>query len=939
MAITFTLNGKAAQVDGLGEQTLLTLLRGHFGLTGTKCGCDSGNCGVCSVLVDGKLMYSCLVKTADLPGREITTIEGIHAADGGPGDIQQALLRHGATQCGYCMPAMVLAAEALLRRSPQPDRGEIKQALSPVLCRCTGYQQIVDAVEEVARSRANGGKSPLGAFAAASPAAAFTFIGNPGESSADGLEKVMGQAKYIGDMRLPGMLVARVLRSPLPHARIARLDVSPALAVPGVKAAITSEDFVGHSAFGWPVKDAFILAYQKVRYVGDPIAVVAAETEAAAVQGVQSIVLELEPLPVISDPRLALASGISTLIPDNAGFGSNLCTTHIVRNGDPDPLLAQAAFQLDLTYTFQHQEHAYLETEAALAVPEPDGSITIYANDQSPFVNRGNAAAVLGLPAEKVRVIQPPVGGSFGGKDDIGYQCSAQVARLAQLSGRPVRLVLERRESMAASYKREAMDIRLRLGAAANGRLSAARADILADSGAYASMTPLSAWRATMHAAGCYRYEAAAADTQVVYTNNGYSGAFRGFGNPQACAAIEIAIDELAAQIGMDPIDFRLLNVLQKGDRAFTGNVLQHETNTGRCLQWVRKASDWDRKRAQYAVQPAFQEIRRGIGVACYFHGSGLGGEGLDYANASLKIEADNSLTLQHGMTDYGQGSRTIFTLLAAEVLGVKPERIRMLRPDTQTAIESGPTVASRTTFVGGNAVRVTAQKLAQTLRLAAADLLACQLDEVRSLAGHYVSPDENEAAFDQVVDHARRMGLPLSSQGYWQLPEIHWDFETGTGTPYYTYCYGAQVADIEVNLLSGKVKVNKIWAAHDAGTIIFPGGAKGQMIGGIAQGLGYALTEGFSFTNGYPDKLSLQEYTIPTSLEMPEVDLTYLDTVQPEGPFGAKGLAEPALVATAPAIANAIYQATGQRLRALPLKVAAAGQTSGGPLPGDREG
>jgi CO/xanthine dehydrogenase Mo-binding subunit/aerobic-type carbon monoxide dehydrogenase small subunit (CoxS/CutS family) len=925
--INFLLNGNSITCKVSRQTTLLQVLRDRLGLTGTKMGCESGDCGACSVLVEDQLVKACQTPAVKVAGRSVTTIEGIHAPDGGPGDLQQAFLRHGATQCGYCIPAMILAGEALLRQNRNPNRSEIFTAISPVLCRCTGYQQIVDAIEDVARIRARGEgsyRTAIGAKAtatAASIAREYAYIGNLTIQAADGLEKVMGQAKYVGDMRLPGMLYANVLHSPLPHAQIISLDVSPALSVPGVLAAITSDDFVDHGAFGWPLRDAFILAYQKVRYVGDPIAVVAAESEAAAQAGVRAIQLELQPLPVIGDPHQSL-NGTAAIIPDNSGRDSNLCTSHLVRNGDPASILAECLVQLDQTYTFQHQEHAYIETEGALAVPQVDGSVTIYANDQSPFINRDNAAAVLGLPKEKVRVIQPPVGGSFGGKDDIGYQCSAQAARLALLTGRPVRLVLERSESLAASYKREGMEIHLRLGANSDGSLRAAHADLLADSGAYASMTPLSSWRATMHAAGCYRYEAATVDTRVVYTNNGYSGAFRGFGNPQACAAIEIAIDELAFQLGRDPIDFRLQNILRKGDRAFTGNIIQHDVYVGRCLEWVRQVSDWDHRRAQYSAQPIEMEVRCGIGVACYFHGSGLGGEGLDYANASLRIEADYSLTLQHGMTDYGQGSRTVFTLLAAEVLGVDPERIHMLRPDTQTAIESGPTVASRATLVGGNAVRVTAEKLAQTLHMAAADLLDCEPDEVRCLAGHFISPHENDATFEQVVDHARQMGLQLSAQGYWQIPQIHWDFKTGKGTPYYTYCYGAQVAEVEVNLQKGTIKVLKIWAAHDAGKVLFPGGAKGQMIGGIVQGLGYALTEGFTFTNGYPVKLSLNQYTIPTALDVPEIDLTYLDTIQPEGPFGAKGLAEPTLVATAPAIANAVFQASGQRLRALPLKL-----------------
>jgi CO/xanthine dehydrogenase Mo-binding subunit/aerobic-type carbon monoxide dehydrogenase small subunit (CoxS/CutS family) len=917
MKIEFILNGKPITVEASEDMSLLKLLREQMELIGTKVGCESGDCGACSVLVDDQLIKSCQTPAVKIAGRRVTTIEGIHAPDGGPGDIQQAFLRHGTTQCGYCIPAMVLAAESLLRQNSRPDRADILEAIDPVLCRCTGYQQLVEAIEEVAHSRQTG-KRPKAVISDSQ----HTYIGNPNAPASDGLDKVMGRAKYIGDMRLPGMLYAKVLRSPLPHARISRLDISPALSVPGVKAAITSEDFIDHGAFGWPVRDAFILAYQKVRYVGDPIAIVAAESEAAALEGVNAIQLELEALPVISDPRQALESDSLPIIPENSGMTSNLCTRHIVRNGDPAPILAECPVKLDQTYTFQHQEHAYIETEAALAVPEMDGSITVYANDQSPFVNRDNTASVIGLAKDKVRIIQPPVGGSFGGKDDIGYQCSAQVAKLALVTGRPVRLVLERTESMAASYKREAMEIHLRLGLDSNGWLRAAHADLLTDSGAYASMTPLSSWRATMHAAGCYRYEAATTETNVVYTNNGYSGAFRGFGNPQACAAIEMAIDELASQLDRDPIELRLQNILHKGDRAFTGNIIEHDTHVGHCLEWVRKASDWDRKRAEFAAQPQDQEVRRGLGVACYFHGSGLGGEGLDYANASLRIESDYSLTLQHGMTDYGQGSRTIFTLLAAEVIGITPDRIQMLRPDTQTAIESGPTVASRTTLVGGNAVKVTAQKLARTLLLAAADLLGCTPEEVSCQAGRYISPNENEAAFEQVVDRAREMGLPLSAQGYWQLPEIHWNFETGAGVPYFMYCYGAQVAEVEVNLRSAAVKVIKIWAAHDAGKIIFPGGAKGQMIGGISQGLGYALTEGFTFTNSYQDKLTLKQYTMPTALDMPEVDLTYLDTIQPEGPFGAKGLAAPALISTAPAIANAVFQATGQRQRSLPLAI-----------------
>jgi CO/xanthine dehydrogenase Mo-binding subunit len=479
---------------------------------------------------------------------------------------------------------------------------------------------------------------------------------------------------------------------------------------------------------------------------------------------------------------------------------------------------------------------------------------------------------------------------------------------------------MTREEDILCSTKRHPGIVRIKYGARRDGIIIACDVEYILNAGAWSTLSPIVLWRGTVHSGGPYRIENFRVDAKAVATNTVPNGAFRGFGNPQACAAVEIAMDELAERLGRDPIDLRLQNILKKGDRAFTGNVMNFEVNAGRCLEWARQASDWDRKRAQFAAQPKDLEIRRGLGVACYFHGSGLGGEGTDYANASIRVEGDYTITLQHGMTDYGQGSRTIFTLIAAEALGLAPERIQMLRPDTQTAVESGPTVASRATLVGGNAVRVTAQKLAQTILFAAADLLNCKPEEVRRHHGHYVSPQENEATFEQVIDHAREMGLTLSTQGYWQIPKIHWDFEKGEGVPYFTYAYGAQVAEVEVNQRSGEIKVIKIWASHDAGTIVFPAGAKGQMLGGIAQGLGYALTEGFSYTNGYPDKLSLKQYAIPTALQTPEIELTYLDSIQPEGPFGAKGLAEPTMVATAPAIANAVYQASGQRLRSFPL-------------------
>ncbi|HDQ34901.1 MAG TPA: hypothetical protein ENN14_01130 [Chloroflexi bacterium] len=746
------------------------------------------------------------------------------------------------------------------------------------------------------------------------------YIGKVEVQNVDGSDKVSGRAHYVADIHLPGMLHARMLPSPHPHARIARLDVTPALAVPGVHAAITQADFVNHGRFGWPVNDIFILAHEKVRYIGDPIAVVAAETPEAAQAGVEAIILELEPLPIISDPARARDPDAPLIPPEPPRGEGNLCERHILRHGDPAPLLETCAVLFEETYHLPHQEHAYLEPEAALAVPEPDGGVTIYSSNQSPFIAREIAASTLGLPLEQVRVIQPPVGGAFGGKDETLYQCSAQVAKLALLTGRPVRIVFTRTESMRTSYKRQAAAFRLRLGADAEGNLQAAQVHILADNGAYGAGTPLAMWRATMHAAGGYRYQAVHVDTDAVYTNNGYAGAFRGFGNTQATAAIEIAIDELAHRLDRDPLAYRLQNCLRQGDRTMTGDLLEDEVGLAACLEWVRARSEWDRRRAEYAAQPADAPTRKGLGVACYFHGSGLGGEGLDFAVSTLTIEEDNTITLTSGLTDFGQGSRTVFSIIAAEVLGVALERVRVLRPDTHTAIDSGPTVASRASIVGGNAVRVTAQKIAQLLDFAAADLLGCDPSQLVRDGEAYIGPTEEPHTFEEVVTHARRLGLQLSARGRWQAIPIEWDFEKGQGKPYFAYIFGAQVAEVEVNRSTGKTKVTRIWAAHDAGTILYPLGALGQIYGGIAQGLGYGLTESFRFVDSVPQALDLAHYRIPRAQDVPEIEATYIRTHLRQGPFGAKNLAEPVMMATAPAIVNAVFNATGVRFRTLPV-------------------
>ncbi len=750
----------------------------------------------------------------------------------------------------------------------------------------------------------------------------YQYIGKPARR-VDALEKVMGKAKYIADRKLPGMLHARCLRSDVPHARIVRLDVAPALAVPGVRAVITSEDYFEHGLYGFPVKDKYMLAYQKVRYVGEAIAAVAADTAEAAIAGVDAILCELELLPGLFDPGQSLAPDAPQVGPDRPdGKHPNFVDTLIVRKGDSLAEWAQCPVKLEQRYTSVPQEHAYIEPEGALAIPTREGGVVVYAPNQSPFVNHGNLALVLDLPHNLVRVIQPPVGGSFGGKDDQIYETSAQVAKLALVTGRPVRMVFSREESLIASYKRDPMHMHIWLGADADGTLRACKFDGLMDSGAYASESPFTAWRASIHAMGAYRYDACDVDITCVYTNNGYYGAFRGFGNTEVCVAIEQAIDEMADAVGMDPLDFRLKNCLRLGDETPHGQELTESVSVADCLTAVRKASDWDRKRAEFAIHNPQSEIKRGIGVAALFHGTSLGAEGHDYAGCTIAVEQDYSVDLTSGLTDYGTGSRTVYTLIAAEELGVRPERIHMQRPDTDTAIESGPTVASRATMLGGNATRIGAANLRQTLDYAAADLLGCEIYQLLRHGEDYVGPSEEPVSWERVVDHAREMGLALSAQGKWTAPQINWDHHAGRGTPYMAYHFAAQVAEVEVDIRTGNVQVVGMWAAHDPGRVIFPQGAYGQLYGGIAQGLGYAVMEQITYVDGYVQETNFESYLIPTSVDVPEIDGQFVEAPFSKGPYGAKNIAEPSMVPTAPAILNAIYHATGKRVRDLPANL-----------------
>ena len=526
-----------------------------------------------------------------------------------------------------------------------------------------------------------------------------------------------------------------------------------------------------------------------------------------------------------------------------------------------------------------------------------------------------------------MRVIQPPVGGAFGGKDDQIYQTTGQVAKLALLTGRPVQMTFSREESMIFSYKRNPMRVHIRIGADRSGKLRASKVDLVVDSGAYSAITPFVAWRGNIHAMGSYRYDACHVDTHVAYTNNGYTGAFRGFGNTETTACIEQAIDDLADRLGIDPIELRLMNCLRPGDETAHGQPLGDDVALVECLEHVRRVSDWDRKRREYGEanrkRSVGAPVRRGIGVACCFHGLSLGAEGADFAVSTMQVNDDNSITFTSGLTDYGTG--LAHGLYAHRCRGARAQA--GTHPHAPARHGYGHRQRPHRGFARHGDGRQRDAHHRRTSQQPAAPRGGQPLrmqpgaGAARRRALHRAAGGTGQLRRRGRVMRGE-MGLTLSAHGRWDAPAIHWSMEDGTGKPYFAYHYGAQVAEVIVDTGTGKVDVTGIWASHNTGTVIFPQGILGQIYGGITQGLGYALMERVDFDQGYIQATNFDEYLIPTALDVPDIDGHCVEKYFSPGPFGAKNVAEPAMVPTAPAIVNAIFHATGRRIPDLPANL-----------------
>jgi len=737
----------------------------------------------------------------------------------------------------------------------------------------------------------------------------------------DAYEKVTGKAKFAADLFFPNMLYGKVLRSKYPHARIVKIDIEKALAYPGVEAIITAED-VPNNKFGVIIQNQQVLARKEALYIGDGIAVVAAETKEAAAKAIELINVEYKELPGIFDPEEAEKKDASLI---HSELENNQVVHHRLRKGDTEKGFTQAGVILEREYTTQFIEHGYIEPESLAAVPhEHNTLVTIYGSIQNPFSCRNAVASVLKVPLNKVRVIQNHMGGSFGGKDEVMSSMAARAAILALKTDRPVKMINTRDESIIESYKRHPYKMKYKVGATQEGKLVAMEIKCLADSGAYACQTPFVTWRSVVQATGPYELPNVKTDTYGYYTNNVYTGAMRGYGSPQIIFAQESLMDELAEKLKMTPMELRLKNIYHNNSITASGQKLDnHQVSLEEVINKAVEAGNYIEKYREYS-KPQSGDKKRGIGMAVSFRGCSLGAEATDAAGAIVAIQRDGSVLISCGLAENGEGLKTVFTQIAAEELGVDIRRINYLEVDTSVSPESGPTVASRSTLLGGNAVKNATQQLKEVIAEMVADKFKVKASNLVFKNANVYEKSKNQKiiSFDKAIDLANEQGVFLSAFGWYKAPDISWDEEIGQGRPYFTYVYGCQIAEVEVDSATGQIEVLKMTAAHDVGRAINPACLKGQIYGGVMMGLGYGIMEEVEIANGYIKNTNFDEYLIPTVKDMPEIIPIIVENPDPYGPYGAKSIGEPTLELGAAAIANAVTQATGKRIRHLPLNL-----------------
>ncbi|MBI2873662.1 MAG: molybdopterin-dependent oxidoreductase [Firmicutes bacterium] len=901
--IELTVNGQSRTVEVPSGKNLLYVLREDLGLTGSKDGCNKGHCGCCGVIIDGKFELSCMISAEKAQGRKIETIEGLGTPDN-LHPLQEAFVRTGAIQCGFCTPGMVMASKALLDKNQNPTQDEVTRAVNPVLCRCTGYRKIFEAVHLAARIMRGEEEKERELIPAG------TAIGQR-VPRIDGPAKVTGTALYAADRTAPGMNHIKVLRSPHYHAEIVSIDVSEAEASPGVVTVLTAADIKGKNVMP---PDQHILSPKKVRFVGDPVAAVVGKTPEDCERALPKIKVEYRVLPAVFDPVEAMQDGAPQV--HDSG---NLVVHQKLVKGDFEQGFAEADVIVENEYWTPWGEHAYMEPEACLAVPDADGGVTLYTTTQHPHGYQVGIKEVLDLPAEKVRVIGDVVGGAFGGKSDHTHSAIAALA--AVKTGAPAKIVYSREESLLVSTKRHAFHIKCRTGAYKDGRLAAHQLTIVSDTGAYISAGRGILSKATYFGCGPYNIPHAVVETFGVYTNNQIAGQMRGYGKQQVMYAVESQIDQLANKLGIDRMEIRMKNALREGMKSPVGQPIEESPGVVECMEAIRPAYEAALARRGQA-RPGW---RRGVGIGTVYLGIFRTGGGTDpAAHACCTLLSDGRVEFATGYSDAGQAGTTVLAQIAADALGMPLSNL-VVAAGTSAQPDAGRVSGSRQTYMSGNAVVDAARKFREALLASAADALGLPPGELEILDSRIRSRNNPEAAIS-FADLAKRG--PVSADGSYAVqipkpdPEIASRLSPGTtrevlNQGFHEILTGcAHMAEVEVNMRTGKVEVLKIAAAHNVGKVINPLSLEGQFDGGCLGGVGFAIKEEFI---PYQTK-TLGQFQIPRAKEaIPELDYLFVEVPSRKGPYGAQGSAEFTPVPTGAAVMNAIADACGVFVNRLP--------------------
>ena len=906
--IRFKLNGQACSIASNPVTRTSDVLREELGLTGTKVGCDAGDCGACTILIDGEQRFACLTAAGQLEGCDVQTVEGL-AKDGKLSPLQQAFHRYGAAQCGICTPGMLMAAQSLLNVKPNPSREEVEDALGGVLCRCTGYSKIVAAVLEAS-----------GTETQELPADADSGFGSR-TRKVDGEPKLLGTEIYGADKAPDDSLWMRVVRSP--HPRATFVLPSPEKIIeenPGLMRILTWQDVPGNNGFGiYPhIKDQPVLAKDQVRYRGEAVAALIGDRKSIEAVTDDDLGIEWVPQDAIESYESALEGKIS---PVQEIHEDNLLARGFLKKGDAESVYEQSLIKAQGTWETSYVEHAYIEPEAGYAVKRGQ-RLELFVSTQTPYMDRDEVAQVLGIGPDQVRIIPSAVGGGFGGKLDCSVQPLLAVA--AWILEKPIRCTFTRPESLASSTKRHPAKMKASASCDKDGTLTSLSFEGDFNTGAYASWGPTVADRVPIHCSGPYFVPNILAKTRALLTNGPPSGAFRGFGVPQSAIAHEALMDSLAEQTGIDSLEFRLKNALRKGQKTGSGQLLENSVGQAECLEALQSRwQEW--RKASEEFNNHSEIIKRGVGIGCCWYGCG----NTSMSNPStmrVGINSEGTITLYNGAMDIGQGANTIMIQICAEALGLPASSFQFIMGDTDLTADAGKTSASRQAFVSGRA----SQLAGEHLRTQIIHLAEAEEDANLRLDGSTLWVQDKNGEHSILLSDLlpRTNGDVLVGEGTFDPPTTKLD-ENGQGSPYATYGFGAHIAEVEVDLKLGTTRVLRLAAAHDVGKTVNPTQVEGQIQGGVAQGLGMALME--EYVQGVTE--NLHDYLIPTVGDMPDIEILLIEDPEPLGPFGAKGIGEHALIPTAPAILGGIRQATGvsiHRIPATPDRVLQAIQQKG---------